>query len=122
MNLCYTDAESHYCQTPYQRIAICAAYSVDAWYRAMVLSTDTDTEISYVKILDLVVLAYVENSQLRQIRGDFMLLPFQAAECILANIKSVNGPQSVSGYAEWVTTDEAPTQENAEGAVGGVNA
>lgn len=35
--------------------------------------------------------AYVENAKLRQIRGDFMLLPFQAAECVLANITSLNG-------------------------------
>lgn len=34
--------------------------------------------------------AYVENSKLRQIRGDFMLLPFQGSECFLANIRSVS--------------------------------
>lgn len=44
-----------------------------------------------MKFLDYGGFAYVENSKLRQIRGDFMLLPFQAAECVLANIKSVTG-------------------------------
>ncbi|CAG9864954.1 unnamed protein product [Phyllotreta striolata] len=90
MNLCYSQTESPLLPTPITENTICAAYSVHAWYRAMVLSSDVETDTSYVKFLDYGGFAYVENSKLRQIRGDFMLLPFQAAECILANIQSVN--------------------------------
>ncbi|XP_028130291.1 KH domain-containing protein akap-1 [Diabrotica virgifera virgifera] len=88
MNACYTQSESPLLPTPIPENTICAAFSVNAWYRAMVLSSDDES--SYVKFLDYGGFAYVDNSQLRQIRGDFMLLPFQAAECMLANIKSVN--------------------------------
>lgn len=70
---------------------VCAAYSVDSWYRATILSTDTETGTSYVKFLDYGGYAYVDNAKLRQIRADFMLLPFQAAECFLANVKPVGG-------------------------------
>lgn len=55
------------------------------------LSTDDETKSSYVKFLDFGGYAYVENENLRQIRHDFMLLPFQAAECFLSNIKSKSG-------------------------------
>lgn len=57
----------------------------------MILSSDDENHTSYVKFLDYGGFAYVDNSNLRQIRGDFMLLPFQAAECFLANVKSLNG-------------------------------
>lgn len=70
---------------------VCVAQSVGEWYRAMVLSTDLETNTSYVAFLDYGGFAYVENVNLRQIRGDFMLLPFQAAECFLANIRPKGG-------------------------------
>ncbi|KAJ8967755.1 hypothetical protein NQ314_002636 [Rhamnusium bicolor] len=89
MNMCYTESVSPMLPTPIPENTVCAAYSVDAWYRAMVLSTDIETDTSYVKFLDFGGYAYLENSKLRQIRGDFMLLPFQAAECCLANVKSL---------------------------------
>ncbi|KAG5868886.1 KH domain-containing protein akap-1 [Gonioctena quinquepunctata] len=90
MNACYSETESPLLPNPIPESTVCAAYSVNSWYRAIVLSTDEETETSYVKFLDYGGFAYVENSKLRQIRGDFLLLPFQAAECMLANIKSVN--------------------------------
>lgn len=71
--------------------SICVAHSVGLWYRAMVLSTDDEADRSYVKFLDYGGYAYVENSMLRQIRADFLMLPFQAAECYLADIKPAGG-------------------------------
>lgn len=70
---------------------VCVAHSVGAWYRAMILSTDEETDMSYIKFLDYGGYAYVENSKLRQIRGDFLLLPFQAAECYLSDIRPIGG-------------------------------
>lgn len=74
---------------------VCVAESVGAWYRAMVLSTDMESDTSYVKFLDYGGFAYVESSKLRQIRGDFLLLPFQAAECLLANVRPCGGTRGL---------------------------
>lgn len=71
------------------------AESVGAWYRAMVLSTDPETDTSYIKFVDYGGYANVENSKLRQIRGDFLLLPFQAAECFLADIRPCGGKKTL---------------------------
>ncbi|CAG9817096.1 unnamed protein product [Phaedon cochleariae] len=90
MNACYSEAESPFLPSPIPENTVCAAYSVDAWYRATVLGTDEAAQTSYVKFLDYGGFAHVENSKLRQIRGDFMLLPFQAAECMLANVVSAS--------------------------------
>ncbi|KAJ8950430.1 hypothetical protein NQ318_003706 [Aromia moschata] len=49
MNMCYTEVDSPLLPSPIPDNTICAAYSVDAWYRAMVLSTDLETSTSYVK-------------------------------------------------------------------------
>ncbi|XP_050304326.1 A-kinase anchor protein 1, mitochondrial isoform X2 [Anthonomus grandis grandis] len=90
MNQCYADTNSPLLPSPIPENTVCVAYSIDSWYRAIVLSTDEETETSYVKFLDYGGYAYVENDKLRQIRQDFIMLPFQAAECFLANVKSKN--------------------------------
>lgn len=96
MNVCYADANSPLLPNPIPENPVCAAYSLGAWYRALVLSTDNETEMSYVKFLDYGGYANVKNSDLRQIRADFLLLPFQAAECFLSNIRPAGGET-----AEW---------------------
>ncbi|ERL88815.1 hypothetical protein D910_06197 [Dendroctonus ponderosae] len=88
MDSCYSSTHSPLLPYPIPENTVCAAFSVDSWHRAIVLSTDDETKTSYVKFLDFGGYAYVENDSLRQIRHDFMLLPFQAAECFLSNIKS----------------------------------
>ncbi|CAG9770081.1 unnamed protein product [Ceutorhynchus assimilis] len=88
MNHCYeSQPDSPLLPTPIPENTVCVAYSEGAWYRAVVLSSDKETESSYIKFLDYGGYCYVENDKLRQIRQDFMLLPFQAAECFLANVK-----------------------------------
>lgn len=57
----------------------------------MIIRVDEEQDRCYVKFLDLGGLSYVENSMLRQIRVDFLSLPFQAAECYLADIKPPGG-------------------------------
>lgn len=66
---------------------ICVAPAVDGWYRAQVVSTNEETQTSEIKFVDYGGYMTVNNSVLRQIRQDFMTLPFQATECYLANIK-----------------------------------
>lgn len=87
MNICYSNTDTPLLPNPIVENTICAAQSEGDWYRAMVLSTDAETTTSHVIFLDYGGYNYIENSNIRQIRGDFLLLPFQAAECILANIR-----------------------------------
>ncbi|XP_057653881.1 A-kinase anchor protein 1, mitochondrial-like [Diorhabda carinulata] len=107
MNACYSQSDSPLIPTPVADNTVCAAYSVNAWYRAIILSSDVQNDTSYIRFLDYGGFAWVENSKLRQIRGDFMLLPFQAAECILANIMSINEDGSWSEDAYNLVADVA---------------
>lgn len=51
-------------------------------------ATEEEVDICYV---DYGGYARVPASSLRQIRADFMTLPFQAVECVLANITPLSG-------------------------------
>nr|CAD7202697.1 unnamed protein product [Timema douglasi] len=75
---------------------ICVAPTMGGWYRAMVVSVDEESDTCDVKFVDYGGYQTVENSALRQIRSDFMMLPFQATECYLANVSPVGGVE-----AEW---------------------
>uniref|UniRef100_A0A1B6DQ92 Tudor domain-containing protein n=1 Tax=Clastoptera arizonana TaxID=38151 RepID=A0A1B6DQ92_9HEMI len=76
--------------------AICVAPTMGGWYRAQIMSIDEENATSYVRFLDYGGYLTVSNSVLRQIRGDFLLLPFQAIECLLANVVPIGGEG-----AEW---------------------
>lgn len=93
MLACYNDVS---CQSqppllplPIHPGTICAAESEGSWYRATVLSFDEDAGSALIRFLDYGGFIEVAHTQLRQIRGDFILLPFQAAECMLANVEPV---------------------------------
>lgn len=90
MNACYSDDTNGVppplLPSPVVENTICAAYSIDTWCRATVVSSDEPSNTSYIKFLDFGGYATVETTTLRQIRGDFLLLPFQAAECFLAGV------------------------------------
>lgn len=85
MNSAYSTVDSPPLLDPQPDI-VCVAPAAGGWYRALLLSVDHDTNTSDVKFLDYGGFLTVDNSQLRQIRGDFLLLPFQSIECGLANI------------------------------------
>lgn len=91
MNANYADPNAPSLPKPIKEMSICVAESVGAWYRAMVMSTDNETEISHIVYLDVGGYALVENSKLKQIAIQYMGLPFQATECFLANIKPIGG-------------------------------
>lgn len=93
MLACYNDVS---CQSqppllplPIHPGTICAAESEGSWYRATVLSFDEDAGSALIRFLDYGGFTDVPHTQLRQIRGDFILLPFQAAECMLANVEPI---------------------------------
>lgn len=65
--------------------AICAGRVHNMWYRVQIISQLADSYI--VKFLDYGGYTCIESSELRQIRADFMTMPFQAIECVMSNIQ-----------------------------------
>ncbi|CAH2086438.1 unnamed protein product [Euphydryas editha] len=79
--------------------SICAAPTENNWYRAQVISTSEENDMSVVKLVDFGGYLTVDNDQLKQIRSDFMTLPFQATEALLAFVKPANDEAEWSGEA-----------------------
>ncbi|KAK3913942.1 A-kinase anchor protein 1, mitochondrial [Frankliniella fusca] len=95
MNSVYASVDTPNLPDPIEAGNICVAPAVDGWYRAQVVSSNEDSQTSEIKFVDYGGYMAVNNTVLRQIRQDFMTLPFQATECYLANIK----PSGETG--EW---------------------
>lgn len=66
---------------------ICAAQVCGGWFRALVVGTTENGDECDIKFLDYGGYMRLATSLLRQIRSDFMMLPFQASECYLANVQ-----------------------------------
>jgi len=62
--------------------------SDDGWFRGQVAGYSEVDDLTYIKFVDYGGYAWVPASQLRQLRSDFMSLPFQAVECYIANVNS----------------------------------
>ncbi|KAI8434946.1 hypothetical protein MSG28_003413 [Choristoneura fumiferana] len=84
---------------PVKEGSICAAPTENNWYRAQVISTSEDNDTSVVKLVDFGGYLTVDNDQLKQIRSDFMTLPFQATEALLAFVKPANNESEWSSEA-----------------------
>lgn len=72
---------------PVEAGIICAAHVWNGWYRALVVGPSEESDECDVKFLDYGGYMTLSTSLLRQIRSDFMMLPFQASECYLANVQ-----------------------------------
>ncbi|XP_065093550.1 A-kinase anchor protein 1, mitochondrial isoform X2 [Ochlerotatus camptorhynchus] len=70
--------------------AICVAAVQDNWYRVQVVSHNAENNSCLVKYLDYGGYASVSIINLRQIRTDFMGVPFQSNECVLSNVKPID--------------------------------
>ncbi|XP_013383304.1 A-kinase anchor protein 1, mitochondrial isoform X2 [Lingula anatina] len=81
---------------------ICAAPMMDGWYRAQVVSVQDETDECDIKYVDYGGYARIQACALKQIRSDFMTLPFQACEAYLANITPLEGEESYSLEASAV--------------------
>lgn len=103
MNACYSEsnkAPPPQLPEPVLPGTICAAHSAGAWYRSSVISVnDEEAGTAYIQFLDYGGYATVPCTALRQIRGDFLLLPFQAAECLLANVSPIDSEDGWSQEA-----------------------
>ncbi|XP_061711590.1 A-kinase anchor protein 1, mitochondrial isoform X2 [Cydia pomonella] len=84
---------------PVKEGSICAAPTENNWYRAQVISTSKEHDTSIVKLVDFGGYLTVDNDQLKQIRSDFMTLPFQATEALLAFVKPANNELEWSSEA-----------------------
>lgn len=130
MAQCYNEFVTPGLPRPIRPSMVCAAPSMDGWYRAKVVAVyppsrvtveETDEKREVVEEVvsvdstaagadpvleipeseedfevDICFVDYggysrVSASCLRQIRADFMTLPFQAIECLLANVGPVSG-------------------------------
>ena len=65
---------------------LCVAPMNGRWHRAQIMSFMPDGVTAEIKLMDEGGYACIDTASLRQIREDFLYLPFQAAECYLANI------------------------------------
>ncbi|KAM7312074.1 A-kinase anchor protein 1, mitochondrial [Ixodes scapularis] len=90
---------------------ICAAQVCGGWFRALVVGTSEDGEECDIKFLDYGGYMRLATSLLRQIRSDFMMLPFQASECYLANVQ----PAGEDGV--WSTEACATFEDLAQGQI-----
>jgi len=71
---------------PIQQGSIAVAPSNGGWYRCLVVSYNEVDDSCDIKYIDYGGYETVPAEQIRQIRTDFLSLPFQAIECYLANI------------------------------------
>lgn len=87
----YSNAETPRIDFPAAENSVCGGFSVNQWYRVLILSNDAETEKAYVAFLDYGGFAYIDYCNLRQLRSDFLTLPFQAQGCILHGVKPIGG-------------------------------
>ncbi len=71
---------------------LCAAPTEEGWYRAMIKVVHQSKNQCDIMFVDYGGFAFnVPVATLRPIRSDFIVLPFQASECFLANVVPVDG-------------------------------
>ncbi|XP_065225449.1 A-kinase anchor protein 1, mitochondrial isoform X2 [Planococcus citri] len=90
MNQVYSSPEAPVVSKP-AKDNIVAAPAMDGWYRAQIVSVSESTDSCEVRFLDYGGYLTLNTSCLRAVRADFLTLPFQAVECILANVSPING-------------------------------
>jgi len=82
---------------PVELNSVCVAPCEEGWYRCQVVAYDSDTKMCDIKYLDYGGYHSLPAADLRQIRTDFLSLPFQAIECYLANINPTDD-ENVSAF------------------------
>ncbi|OZC05321.1 hypothetical protein X798_07757 [Onchocerca flexuosa] len=78
---------------------LCVAPAFDGWYRAVTLDYYQEEDEVMVRYVDYGGYGRLPRSDLRQIRTDFMTLPFQAIECYLAHVMPADGTTKWSDEA-----------------------
>ncbi|XP_070685078.1 A kinase (PRKA) anchor protein 1b [Pempheris klunzingeri] len=97
MFLCYSQPGTPALPSPAEVGVICAAPAVEgAWWRAQVITFYKETNEVEIRYVDYGGYDRVKIDSLRQIRSDFVTLPFQGAEVLLDNIAPLPGEDRFS--------------------------
>lgn len=100
MFLCYSQPGTPALPSPAEVGVICAAPAVEgAWWRAQVITFYKETNEVEIRYVDYGGYDRVKIDSLRQIRSDFVTLPFQGAEVLLDNIAPLPGEDRFSADA-----------------------
>uniref|UniRef100_A0A7N8Y4Y6 A kinase (PRKA) anchor protein 1b n=1 Tax=Mastacembelus armatus TaxID=205130 RepID=A0A7N8Y4Y6_9TELE len=100
MFLCYSQPGTPALPSPAEVGVICAAPAVEGgWWRAQVITFYKETNEVEIRYVDYGGYDRVKIESLRQIRSDFVTLPFQGAEVLLDNIAPLPGEDRFSPEA-----------------------
>ncbi|KFO92975.1 hypothetical protein N320_05368, partial [Buceros rhinoceros silvestris] len=106
MYACYSQPEIPTLPTPVEVGIICAAPGLDgAWLRAQVISYFEDTSEVELRYVDYGGYDKVKVDTLRQIRSDFLSLPFQGAEVLLDNVVPLPDEDHFSSEADTAVSE-----------------
>ncbi|XP_009879754.1 PREDICTED: A-kinase anchor protein 1, mitochondrial [Charadrius vociferus] len=106
MYACYSQPEIPTLPTPVEVGIICAAPGLDgAWLRAQVISYFEETSEVELRYVDYGGYDKVKVDTLRQIRSDFLSLPFQGAEVLLDNVVPLPDEDHFSSEADAAVSE-----------------
>ncbi|KAK6475596.1 A-kinase anchor protein 1 [Huso huso] len=101
MLLCYSRPGVPTLPSPVEVGVICAAPAVEgAWWRAQVINFYKDSSEVEIRYVDYGGYERVKIDALRQIRSDFVTLPFQGAEVLLDNVVPLPGEDRFPSEAD----------------------
>ncbi|XP_006276526.2 A-kinase anchor protein 1, mitochondrial [Alligator mississippiensis] len=101
MYVCYSQPGIPTLPTPVEVGVICAAPGMDgAWWRAQVVGYFKDSGEVEIRYVDYGGYERVKIDTLRQIRSDFVTLPFQGAEVLLDNVVPLPDEDHFSSEAD----------------------
>ncbi|XP_053131236.1 A-kinase anchor protein 1, mitochondrial [Hemicordylus capensis] len=106
MYLCYSQPGIPTMPTPVEVGVVCAAPGVEgAWWRAQVVGYFKDAGEVEIRYVDYGGYERVKIETLRQIRSDFVTLPFQGAEVLLDNVVPLPDEDQFSSEADTAVSD-----------------
>ncbi|KAM9258899.1 A-kinase anchor protein 1, mitochondrial-like [Morus bassanus] len=106
MYACYSEPEIPTLPTPVEVGIICAAPGLDgAWLRAQVISYFEESNEVELRYVDYGGYDKVKIDTLRQIRSDFLSLPFQGAEVLLDNVVPLPDEDHFSSEADAAVSE-----------------
>ncbi|XP_061031952.1 A-kinase anchor protein 1, mitochondrial [Eubalaena glacialis] len=106
MYLCYSQPGIPTLPTPVEITVICAAPGMDgAWWRAQVVASYEETNEVEIRYVDYGGYKRVKVDVLRQIRSDFVTLPFQGAEVLLDSVMPLSDDDHFSPEADAAVSE-----------------
>ncbi|XP_025962843.2 A-kinase anchor protein 1, mitochondrial [Dromaius novaehollandiae] len=106
MYVCYSQPGIPTLPTPVEVGVICAAPGLDgAWWRAQVVGYFKESSEVEIRYVDYGGYERVKIDTLRQIRSDFVTLPFQGAEVLLDNVVPLPDEDHFSSEADAAVSE-----------------